>query len=138
MTDFLPTAYLFDEEIRQSLTKTTEARPEEDWLPAYHFDITLLSGETIGLCDLRIGHNERIYYGGNIGYFINENFRGHHYASKACKLLLKPAKAHGIECISISCKPDNIASAKTIQSLPIVSLLKGQKFLFGTICESKE
>lgn len=36
----------------------------------------------MGQCDLRIGYNERLYYGGHIGYQIDEKYRGHHYSKK--------------------------------------------------------
>jgi tagatose 1,6-diphosphate aldolase len=57
-------------EICLQLEKTCEAQPEKKWLPAYYFDICLLDGTKIGKCDLRIGHNEKTYIGGNIGYSI--------------------------------------------------------------------
>lgn len=69
----------------------------------------------MGLCDLRIGHNENLYYGGNIGYEIFSPYRGHHYAGKACKLLFKLAKKHGLEYVIITCNPDNLASARTCE-----------------------
>lgn len=40
----------------------------------------------MGYCDLRIGYNDNLYYGGHIGYGINEEYRGHHYDAKACEL----------------------------------------------------
>ena len=77
---FLDTAFLKDEEIRLVLEKTVEADPAKDWLPAYHFAICDLAGTKMGACDLRIGHNARVYYGGGIGYRVEEPHRGHHYA----------------------------------------------------------
>lgn len=113
---------LRDSEIFLALVSTCEAQPEKRWLPAYYFDICLLDGTKIGYCDLRIGHNEKTYIGGNIGYGIDEAYRGHHYAAKACKLLFKQAKKHDMEYLIITCMPDNIASAKTCE-------LVGGKFL---------
>ena len=69
----------------------------------------------IGECDLRVGHNENTYYGGNIGYSINEEYRGHHYAGKACLLLFELAKRHNMDYLIISCDPDNFASRKTCE-----------------------
>ncbi|MGM9661734.1 MAG: GNAT family N-acetyltransferase [Oscillospiraceae bacterium] len=69
----------------------------------------------MGTCDLRIGHNESVYYGGNIGYRIAEPYRGHHYAGKACRLLLALAKRHGTDCLIITCSQDNWPSRKTCE-----------------------
>ena len=37
------------------------------------------NGAQIGGCNLRLGHSEALYYAGNIGYQIDEPYRGHHY-----------------------------------------------------------
>ena len=84
---FLNTDFLKSDELQLVLQKTTNENPEKNWLPAYHFAICDLSGQELGFCDFRIGHNTQTYYGGNIGYTIYENFLGHHYSGKACLLL---------------------------------------------------
>ena len=112
---FLDTAFLENEEIRLVLEKTAEADPAKDWLPAYHFDICDLAGTKMGACDLRIGHNEGVYYGGNIGYGVGEPHRGRHYAGKACLLLFQLAKKHGMDYLYITCNPENTASRKTCE-----------------------
>lgn len=106
---------LITTEIFLRLTKACEAQPEKKWLPAYYFDICLLNGTVIGHCDLRIGHNEKTYIGGNIGYGIDEEYRGHHYAAKACELLFKQAKKHSMDYLIITCVPENIASSRTCE-----------------------
>jgi tagatose 1,6-diphosphate aldolase len=113
---------LKNDEIYLKLTRTCEAEPEKQWLPAYYFDICLLDGRKIGYCDLRIGHNERTYIGGNIGYGIDEEFRGNHYAAKACKLLFRQARKHDMDYLIITCVPANLASSRTCE-------LAGGKFL---------
>ena len=112
---FYDTQDLRDKEIFLRLNRTCEAQPEKKWLPAYYFDICLLNGEKIGYCDLRIGHNEKTYIGGNIGYGIDEAYRGNRYAAKACKLLFRQAKKHGMEYLIITCVPANIPSARTCE-----------------------
>ena len=106
---------LRSDEIVLKLTKTCEAQPEKRWLPAYYFDICLLNGTPIGKCDLRIGHNEKTYIGGNIGYGIDEQYRGHHFAAKACRLLFHQAKKHGLDYLIITCDPKNTASSRTCE-----------------------
>lgn len=108
---FLDTAFLINDEIYLQLDRTTEGIPEKQWLPSYYFSICLLDGTPIGKCDLRIGHNERVYYGGNIGYGVDAPYRGHHYAGKACRLLLELAKKY----VYITCNVTNKASAKTCE-----------------------
>ncbi len=120
--DFYPVDDLKNEEIMLRLDRTSEAQPEKGFVPAYHFDICLTDGTGIGKCDLRIGHNERLYYGGNIGYRIDEAHRGHRYAAKACGLLFRLARKHGMEYVLITCDPDNAASSRTCE-------LAGGKYL---------
>ena len=106
---------LRSDEIVLKLTKTCEGQLEKGWLPAYYFDICLLNGTPIGKCDLRIGHNEKTYIGGNIGYGIDEPYRGHHFAAKACRLLFHQAKKHGLDYLIIACDPKNTASSRTCE-----------------------
>ena len=112
---FLDTSFLKNDELWLRLDKTVEGDPARDWVPAYHFSICNLQGSRMGACDLRIGYNRKLYYGGHIGYRIGEEFRGHHYAGKACLLLFGLAKKHGMDRLIITCNPDNIASRKTCE-----------------------
>ncbi len=115
MMEFFNTDNLKTEEITLKLVNTCDADPVKDWVPAYYFDICLPDGTAIGKCDLRIGHNQKLYIGGNIGYCIDEPYRGHRYAAKACKLLFGLAHRHGLGYVIITCQPDNAASARTCE-----------------------
>ena len=112
---FFDTSFLRSEEIQLILEKTVEANRAKGSLPAYHFAICDRIGVKMGVCDLRVGHNERVYYGGNIGYRVERPYRGHHYAGKACLLLLHLARLHGMDYLYITCNPDNWASRKTCE-----------------------
>ena len=112
---FIDTAFLKNDEIQLILERTVDGNEEKGWVPAYHFAICNLEGIKMGVCDLRIGHNDNLYYGGNIGYSIDEEYRGHHYAGKACLLLFELAKMHQLEYVIITCNPDNYASRKTCE-----------------------
>ena len=79
---FYPVDDLRDETICLRLDHTCDAQPEKHWLPAYYFHICLPDGTKVGQCDLRIGYNEKTAVGGNIGYAIDEMYRGHHYAGR--------------------------------------------------------
>lgn len=113
---FFDTTDLKDQEIYLSLYKTADENKDKGYMPAYYFKIIRCSDDTIvGECDLRVGHNDNIKIGGNIGYEIYEPFRGNHYASKACKLLFILAKKHKMDEVIITCSPENIGSRKTCE-----------------------
>lgn len=112
---FINTDFLQNDEIKLVLEKAVDGDDEKGWVPAYHFAICNLDGTKMGVCDLRIGHNDNLYYGGNIGYRVDEPYRGHHYAGKACLLLFELAKRHELGYIIITCNPDNYASRRTCE-----------------------
>ena len=116
---FYDTEDLKDGEIQLRLERTAEGNPEKNWVPAYYFGICLADGTRIGQCDLRIGHNDRLYIGGNIGYGIDEGYRGHRYAAKACRLLFRQARKHGLGYVIITCDPTNTASSRTCELEPL-------------------
>ena len=112
---FYATNDLKSEEVFLRLEKTCDTQPEKQWLPIYYFDICLLDGKKIGYCNLRIGHNEKTYIFGNIGYGIEKDYQGHRYAAKACALLFLQAKKHNMDYLIITCDPTNIASSRTCE-----------------------
>jgi predicted acetyltransferase len=67
----------------------------------------------IGQISYRDGESRCIYYFGHIGYHIDEPFRGHHYARRACRLLKREILAAGKNSVVITCDPDNLPSRKT-------------------------
>lgn len=106
MFEFLDIYRISGEEIDLILVKKTPADPSKNYFPCYLFNILLHGSNTkVGAILLRISHNDNTYYGGNIGYGINEEHRGHHYASKACLLLMEVAKTHGLDYLIITCDP---------------------------------
>ena len=115
---FLNTKFLRNDEITLRLVKKVKRDDERGWVPTYHFDICKTGAkgaQPLGMCDLRVGHNEKTYYGGNIGYGVYEEHRGNHYAGKACLLLYELARKHGMEYVIITCNPDNVLSRKTCE-----------------------
>ena len=97
------------------LTRETDAQPEKRFVPARHYDICLPDGTPVGKCCLRLGHNDKTYVGGNIGYSVDEPYRGHRYAAKACALLFREAKERGMDHVFITCVPENAASRRTCE-----------------------
>ena len=127
---FLDTEFLRNNEIQLILEKTTDGDEMKNWVSAYHFFICDISGNRMGKCDLRIGYNDNLYYSGHIGYTIFPEYRGNHYAGKACLLLFQLAKKHDMKHLYITCNPDNYASRKTCEYaggklLEIVELPEG-------------
>lgn len=112
--------YLTDGEIDLKIEGKIPYNEEKDYVPTYKYRITLHdSDNSIGAIDIRIGYNEGIYYGGNIGYMIEENYRGNNYALKACKIIKDIAIAHDMQKLIITCNPDNYPSRKVCEKIGI-------------------
>ncbi len=112
---FLDTSFLKSNEIQLVLEKTENGDKKRNWVPAYHFSINSPNVTKMGVCDLRIGYNDNLYFGGHIGYRVFPEYRGNHYAGKACLLLFQLARKHNMEYLYITCNPDNYASKKTCE-----------------------
>ena len=94
---------------------------EKKFVPGYDF-IVCKAGEKIGNIGLRIGYGggvygSNLYYGGQIGYDIDEAHRGNGYAARACKLLIPVAKAHRMEKLLITTNETNSASMRVCEKL---------------------
>ena len=111
---------LTDGEI-EVVVKNREIPPDNDrgYVPAYEFTVRLSENHTpVGRINLRIGNTEHVLkYGGHIGYGIQEEYRGHHYAAKACRLVKRVALDHGLDTLWITCDPDNQPSRRTCEIL---------------------
>jgi predicted acetyltransferase len=119
MFEFLDPGELVDADLELILTEKYPGEPAKGWVPAYKFVMTLRghAGE-IGRIDLRIGDTTRLVrYGGHIGYSVRPEHRGHHYAARACRLLLPLARNHGLKALWITCNPENHASRRTCELL---------------------
>lgn len=121
--EFLDFHVINGDDIDLHLIKTVPGNKDKNWVPAYHFNISLSgSSEPIGAIDIRIGYNENLYYGGHIGYLVNEEYRGNRYAAKAVWLLRRVAHAHGMKRLIITCNQENIASRKTCEYIGAIFL----------------
>ncbi len=109
---------LSDDQLDLLLMERRFANPEKNFMTSYVYSICLRgTDESIGYIDIRVGHNENTYYGGNIGYEVNEAHRGKGYAGRACQLVKSLGVAHQMDKLIITCNPDNIASRRTIEKL---------------------
>jgi tagatose 1,6-diphosphate aldolase len=121
--EFTHPASLVDGDLELVLKNTIPGDDTKGYVPSYEFQLqNRNTGEFMGHIHLRIGNNENIFYGGHIGYGVDEKFRGQHYAARSCRLLFPLAKRHGLTTIWITCDPDNVASRRTCE-------LAGGKFV---------
>ena len=119
--DFVGVPALTNGQIYLMCTNKVKANPLKKYLDSYRFAICKGS-EKIGNIDIRIGygggpHNDNLYYGGNIGYNIEEKYRGNNYALEACKLLIPIARAHKMTKILITNDIDNVPSRRVCEKL---------------------
>lgn len=97
------------------------ADPGKDLVPCYRFAVAR-AGSTakIGEVRLRVGRVEAtpsLLTSGQVGYEIDEAYRGHGYAARACALLRPVAVAHGFDALVITCDPANTPSRRTLERL---------------------
>jgi len=113
---FIELPELSDEQIHLSCTSKNPAIPEKKWVPSYEF--TICKGNVrIGDISLRIGYTDGLFYGGQVGYNIDKEYRGNGYAVRACQLLPPVAKAHGMKKLLITNRHTNIASRRVCEKL---------------------
>jgi predicted acetyltransferase len=118
MFEFKDFDFLTDGEIDLKIEDKTPSNDEKGYVPAYKYRTTIHnSDDSMGNIDIRIGYNENIYYGGNIGYSIIKVHRGNSYASKACRIIKQVAIAHGMDRLIITCNPDNFPSRATCEKV---------------------
>ena len=117
MFEFHNPGKLIDGDLQLILEETRPADPAKGYAPEYRFKMVLAGQEEkIGGINLRVGNTEHLTkYGGHIGYGVEPEHRGHHYAARSVRLLLPLARRHGLETLWITCNPDNAASRRTCE-----------------------
>jgi len=115
--EFYDPGRLIDADLELVLVEKYPGDPAINYVPAYRFKMILLGqGKQIGQIELRVGNTDHlIMYGGHLAYQVDPEYRGHRYASGACKLLLRLARQHGFKTLWITCNPDNLASRRTCE-----------------------
>jgi len=86
------------------------------------YAICLDNDVEVGRIVFRYGTNEQLKYCGHIGYHIDEIYRGHGYAYQGLCLLMPLLYDEGFRQLKISVAYHNIASQKTVEKLPIITL----------------
>jgi arginase family enzyme/predicted acetyltransferase len=114
---FLDPGRLVDGDLELVLHEERPADPIRGYVPAYEFKMVRTgSDERIGRIALRVGNSfEVVLYAGHIGYGVEPQHRGQHYAARACRLLMSLARRHGLRTLWITCNPDNVASRRTCE-----------------------
>ena len=113
---FIELPELTDGVVRLVCAEKKPADEARKLIPAYDFIITVGS-ERVGKINLRIGYTDRLYYGGQIGYGVDERHRGNGYAARAVRLLSYVAKAHGMIVLYITNDPSNTASVRVCEKV---------------------
>lgn len=114
LPDFAVPDDLADDEIFLRLDSVSQADPEKMYVNAYHFSICRNDdGTVVGIFSFRAGYSPKTRYGGHLGYEIFEPYRGHHYAARASRLVVRFAAVLGMPYVYITCVPENTASART-------------------------
>ena len=115
--EFKNTKYLKNAEVELRLREAVESVEKFGGVPVYYFDILNCDGDKVGTCELRVGHNDELYYYGNILCEIEPRYQGRHFAFKATRLLLLLAKDHNMGYISVTCAKDNVKIKSTCNML---------------------
>jgi len=118
---FIDIPTLSDGEIYLVCVNKRPEDKEKKHVPGYEFAICK-EGEKIGELSLRIGYgggpyNSNLYYGGQIGYNIDEPHRGHGYVGRACRLVVPVAKAHKMKKLLITTSHTNNSSMRVCEKL---------------------
>ncbi len=103
----------YDNHIRLLYKDTLQFQDTE----AFRYEIfTADSSMPVGYCYL-VGDRPRPDETGNIGYYIAEEYRRRGYGKSTCMALLKLAGIRGLHEVYITCRKNNVASRRIIESL---------------------
>ena len=117
MFEFHDPGRLVDGDLELVLVERYPGDPAINYVPTYRFKMILVGQDSaIGRIEFRVGNTRHlVMYGGHLAYVVDTDYRGHHYAARACKLLLPLARWHGFQTLWITCNPDNMASRRTCE-----------------------
>lgn len=116
---FFDNLLLVDHDLSLTFAGKEGVSPPDTDVVAYHFTMNhACTGEKMGRINIKAGYTENIIrYRGNIGYTVYEKYRGNHYSSRSCRLLVPVLRYLGMNPVYITCDADNVASRKNIEAL---------------------
>lgn len=116
---FVDPGSLVDRELELILIGTHAANPRMGYAPSYTFAMRHVpDGLRAGRISVRIGASDLlVLYAGQIGYGVEEAFRGRRFAARSCHLVLPLLKMHDINPLWITCNPENMPSRRTCEIL---------------------
>jgi len=111
---YLDPGELVDGDLELVLEERLATDSNRGYLPAYRFAMRKLGSEgKAGEIGLRIG--EPPPHLGHIWYRVSPEYRGHHLAARACRLLVPLARRHGLNPVRITCREENWASRRSAE-----------------------
>jgi len=80
--------------------------------------LAMEGSRVVGVINIRWYLNDNLKkHGGHIGYFIRPSERGKGYGTKMFSLALSEVKEKGLNEVMITCRKDNIASARVMEKM---------------------
>jgi len=119
---FLDPEPMIDGDLELVLVERAPAAESKWKAPHYVFHmVDRETGEKFGRISFRAGPPiGNLRFAGQVGYFVEEEHRGHRYAERSCRLLFPFIRRHGFQELWITCGPENIASRRILERLGAV------------------
>ena len=96
------------------LTGEAPGTPDGTRMRTVYYDI-LADSVRVGVCELRPETTWTTRLSGQAAYTVYPTCRGHRYAAKALRLLCFEAQKLGLDSLTVTCRPENAASRRTLE-----------------------
>ena len=108
---------VYEEWLNKLYNERNNINLEEDRVPS-SFYFLMMDNRILGSISIRHNLNNEMLkkFGGHIGYNIRPSERRKGYATIMLNLALEKCEALGLEDVMVTCKENNIGSAKTIEN----------------------
>jgi tagatose 1,6-diphosphate aldolase len=107
--------HMTDGDLKLELMHLSPRDNVKDWVPSFHF-FMLSDDNHAGQIRLRVGRTpELLLYRGHIGYEVEPEYRGRHFAARSVMLLLPLVRALELRRAVVTCDPENLPSRRSIE-----------------------